>query len=612
MLPLRGLFIIILLFGVSIQAGDLCLSFYSIESRLAQISILNGRLKNYLGGPYESLNAHLAHKVLNQLALKGTELDLKIFDLYLRILQETRGDTKLLSTGAYFDIYSNVGVRIRTHRFQEQNWDWEKLYEFFNDTPLSLDFFREQDIAYLEHVVLIAKKTKSKKTLAQILEKSNYSWAIHKLERFPEVRDEYERYQKGKSINTLYLELKEKYNLWIAESVSPEVQRQRSEQIRPLLESLRITTNSSFDLFLASRYLDAISPYLGPNGVPSSRNKTTTDDLTHPDFLSLALSEGNFATLNQVIFQNAHDYVTKGHVASILIKIIETGPENLIDYKGNKFQKAFFDASNAFIATFPRIPAPDFYFADLDIYSLNQGLRTEIFELVSVEWDPIAGRPLAARTWSIPAFPHRQSTLKSIYPLNKYVKSYFDHFRKKGTHTLEEIQRDEDAEMNSNFLDSTYFIFRRPHTVTMATMVRLFDATKSKTFIERELPEVVIPERALGEKIYELGRLYATEEAEGQTLSLIMARVAHHLKNRIAKGVIYFDAHEAGMKYYTRHGAKTVYRPDQLNQPASATPLWVMKYSVEDFIKHFLKPDYKTVRTRKRTETPINTNDISG
>ncbi|MBL7557208.1 MAG: hypothetical protein JNM24_15385 [Bdellovibrionaceae bacterium] len=129
-------------------------------------------------------------------------------------------------------------------------------------------------------------------------------------------------------------------------------------------------------------------------------------------------------------------------------------------------------------------------------------------------------------------------------------------------------------------------------------MVRLFDATKTKTFIEREFQNIEIPERKTGEPIYEIGRLFATEKADGNSLGPIMARVAQHLKNTNAKGTIYLDANRAGMKYYSRRRAKVIYTPEQLNQPTGATPLWVMKYTVSEFIKEFLTNDYQTVKTR--------------
>lgn len=595
---LRIVIIFIFFWGLGIQAADSCHSFYEANSKSVFTQAVRSRIENIFGGRYEKLDSYRAHHILDDLMSYGSELDFTIFDLYLQIFESIPGSKRLLSTGAYYDIYSNVGVRVRSHLFQEQNWDLEKLYEYFFNVPLSLNFYRERDLDYLKHILSTSKQMAGEKTLARVLAQSNHSWAMKNLSPFPDIREEFERYQKDKTLAQLFSELKTNFHQWAEEPKLLKIRTARYEQINALLESLRISRNSSFDLFIASKYLMATKLFVNSEGLPPDNNNSADSPVTHLGIASLTLAEGSFKGLNHVIFQNSHDYTMKGFFVKTLNKMISTGPQTRHFEHSNPFQHAYFEAHNSVYQAIPKIRPPDGYQTDLQLYTRNKGPLNDTYENIFVEWNPISGYPMATLNWSMSSHDARNLSVDSVPILQRYIESYFDHFRKKNTYHSEEIKRDKEAEWKSNLVNSSFFIFTLPHSVNLVTMVRLFDATKTKTFIEREFQDIEIPERKKGEPIYEIGRLFATEEADGNSLGPIMARVAQHLKNTNAKGTIYLDANRAGMKYYSRRRAKVIYTPEQLNQPTGATPLWVMKYTVNEFIKEFLTNDYQTVKTR--------------
>lgn len=590
---------------MAVDASNSCHSFYITSARKTLVKSLKDRVENFFGGRYENLESHEVFKVLDRLEITGSDHDIKIFDLYISTLENITGSRKLLSTGAYYSIYSNVNVKTRSHLFQEQHWDPEKLYDYFFDAPLSLDFYRERDINYLKHVLDTAKNTNGEKTLAQVLEQANHSWAIQGLQRFPNIQAQYEHYVSGKSASKLFSELQDKYHLWMNEPTLPAIREQRTQHVSRLLESLRISSSSRLDLFLASKYLDAIEALFDRSEPNSLTDAFGSEQLTHPERANSALASGSVVSLNQVIFQNSHDVIMKGLFVKILDKMLTTGqPMPTID-PAYRFQIAYLKAKDSVYSEVEKIYPTESYQTDLHIYARNNTTLTATYDKVMVEWNPITGYPIVTLVWRNQVHENQSKTVKDVHPLNDYIRKYFNFYRtklksNKQTYSREEIQKDEDAELDSTLVNSSYFIFTLPGTQTLVSMARLFDATHTKSFIERELENVVFPERKNKEPIYELGRVYATEYADGNSIDLNMARVALHLKNTNATGVIYLNSTEAGKKYYTRRGAKVVYTPNQLGQPIDATPLWVMKYTVEDFIKQFLKADYQTVKTRKK------------
>ena len=130
-------------------------------------------------------------------------------------------------------------------------------------------------------------------------------------------------------------------------------------------------------------------------------------------------------------------------------------------------------------------------------------------------------------------------------------------------------------------------------------MARLFDGTQSKTYIEEEFENVKIPERKTGEPIFEIGRLLSRPEVESESLEIILARIAEHFYTKKISGMIYFDVkREIRSIYKRKYKAEDVYTPEQLNLAPGATPLWIMKMSVEKFIESFYKPEFQSVKLR--------------
>lgn len=593
----------ILFSGFISQADTSCRSYYIGQARhaekIGQIRALEGRLDAYFFNYRQSKEAVHAYGVFEKLKESKHDTNLEIFSVYLSVLENIYGSKKVQFDHSY-DVAPWAELA-KSDIFQERYWHWDRLYEYFFMAPLTIDLNRERDLAYLNHVAMTAKISREEKqSLKDVLHQANHTWAQNQLSRFPEVRAEYNDYQKNKSMGQLYADLVSEFTKWYSRPMDKSVRQKRWVQTIDILETLR-NSNSAFDLFVARKYLEMITLYL-PDSEPASFLRPRANmQMTDWDMHIVGLPLGSFEVLNDFLHQNSYDYINKAYTVSVLNTMKLISPR-LSGKPRHNFPTAYSISRKIIDKKITLEPAKAGYQSDLHLYtqSSNPELHTHnSFKEAWVRWNPILGRPLV-NTVSTYVPRNNHLALEDVLQLSHYMNDYFARARTAKAFRSEEIDVDQQKEMSANVYDSTYFISTHPNTYLLIAMTRLMNVTHTKSLVENEFPGVELPERKTGEEIREIGRLLATNAASGQSLRRIMSPVAQYLKFTNAKGVIYFTCGEAAKNLYTNFNAQIFRSPEQLKQSSGATPQWIMKYTVEDFIKEYLTPEYVTVQTRKK------------
>lgn len=575
------------------MAAEICSQAFTVDRRAQELQSIRHRLERYFGQDLRKAtplsDAEAAGSLLNKMEKKKSSLsDLKILSIIVSIFESTQGQYEVRVPGFYVDLYT--GIRPKSNFFQERHWDWNILDGYFFNTPMSLSLTKQQDIEYLEHIFITAQGFGGKATLREVLQAANHTWTVLKLEKFPSLSREYENYLSGKSYEELYNELKNKFQLWIQQGKA--YKQVRAEQVRSTLRAFR-SSNSIFDLFILDKYFSLLVALKTREGEEPFHTLPTWLQLTDERVFEMGLPSGSIAYLTDFLFQNSHDVASKAYLQTILNEMRIGAP----------FPEQFLAAKARVDQALPVIQAPEVYATDLHIFSKRQedsGYLSSSIDHTRVFWNFRLGRVQTNIVEAHPTELHFKSTVGSEPHLRDYIKMYFDQFRKNGTYSLKEVNRDEKAELQSKLKDSVFFVFTKPGTDQMLVMTRLFDGTATKTFIENEFPHVRLPGRDKGETILELGRLLAVDSVEAFSLEIIMARVAEYLSITQQQGRIYFDGNLVAMKRYRRLGAKVDFSPEDLRQKPEDTPLWIMSFSIDEFVQKFSKPVYQSVRVRSK------------
>jgi hypothetical protein len=630
-------FIACLTFSNTVSAASLCKDLFvsssvSVGAKAAfelaaksdaehkdRIEILKDRLSSYFRQEWKSpeplSDAAAARSVITKLELYGSLTDLAILETYVRILELTPGKFEARGLGFYVD--SKMGVRAKSTHFQERHWDWSVLDGYFFNSPSSLTFSKERDLAYLSHVLQTALAHQGKNSLRVILQEANRSWALDALKSDPALRTGYLAFEKGRSYGELLSEFIAKVRAWAAEAKTVEQKHVRYRRVQMALRAFG-QANSSFDLYLLNNYFD-LTRALQTTAFKEEWKPPFWLQMTDWRVFEMGLPSGSIEYMSDFLFQNSHDMVAKIYLLRILTKMQTTVPRDLLRIEdgtlaGNdptlpSFYFSFLEARERVDATIAKIVAPDIYESDLHIFSPNHqpgAGGADSLDHVLVQWNPTLGRLGANLVESFPVALNRNVTVASSPLLRGHVKRYFDNFRKDQTYTQKEIDIDENKELNAPLARSTFLVFTKPGRDQLLAMVRIYDGglldgETQPIFIEQDFPQLQLPERSQGVPIYEMGRLIATPEVVANSLGLIMSRVGEYFKNTSGKGVVYMDGNRVATTYYRRLGANIVYGPEQLGLKPDATPLWILKASVSQIMHQFVKPRYESVQLRGRS-----------
>lgn len=532
-----------------------------------------------------------AKYIVDKLEKFGSPVDYAIFDTYLKIIENSSGPFDLRNGGFYYD--DMEAYRPKSNHFQHIHWDWTIFANYLFDNTRSVMLPRKWDLAYLTFVKETAIKMGSDKPLKTVLEQADHEWAQAVLQKDTHVLDQYAEFKMGRSHKQIYKSFLQRVTTWISEARTKELRTQRSSAAHDMLASFRNST-SVFDLMLMEKYFDLVVRYKVENRIGDTYNMVPKwIHLNDTMALELGLAYGSLHYMTDFIFQNSHNLKVKKHLMDVL-NLLDSFPLKSRYKVGDFFSsynKAYFDI----IESAPKAAPPVRFNKDLHIYSrsLNPNEATvDSLEHTIVHWDEVVGHLQVKTVETYPVDRNKHATVRAHPQLKAYVEEYFELLRSQKIYSETETNRDEQAELNALLLDSTFFVFTPSERSKLISMARLFDGTNSKTYIEAEFPHVKFPERETGGNIFEIGRLLSRIEASGENLEIILSRVAEHLYTKKVSGTIYFDVNRAVRALYLRkYKVEEVYTPEQLNIAPGATPVWIMKMSVEKFIESFLNPE---------------------
>lgn len=581
------IFIFCFILSQTLAAAPSCASLFNSEStqnenfsKTDRLAALNHQMALYFKSEWSKqrrlTDADAAKTLLEKFETHATETDLSILEVYVQILKATKGTYYVREEGFYIDLHTDK--RPKSSAFQERHWDWNILVGYFFNSPSLFTFTKEQDLRYLKHVLATARQYSSPRSLKQVLQQANRSWATNALSVDPELEADFFNFAQNKNYQTLFKEFEK----------SVYHAKLDKDEVGSMLAAFR-SSNSAFDLFLAKKYIDVFVRYPESGGKPPQWLQ-----LTDWRVFEMGLPTGSIDHLTDFIFQNSHDMQTKIYLLKILKEF--DNPKNRL---AEDFYLSFLKAREILDKKTKPIPAPVIYQTDMRIFTTSheptEAAPSQVTE-VHVFWNKTIGRLQANVVNSFDINGH-QKTVRDNPQLRSYVKRYFDNLRQDGTYTDSEIDHFESKELNSPLVNTTYISFTKPNSDKMLAMIRIFDATNIKTFIENDF-DLNFVERKSKERIFELGRLIATSEVEAKSFPYIMARVAEYFRNINASGVTYGDGNRSASAYYQRFGYKVAYTPEQLGLTGNATPMWVFKLSIKDLISKFLKP-YESVKLRK-------------
>lgn len=600
---LRNVLFLAFLFSIFyVSANPYCVQFYSPSEHAQKqflIVSLEKRLDAYFGprwaNPRHLTDVDAAKIFFEKFKEKGTLVDFKFFDLFLSVLESTSGTYELRTQSFYIDTW--MGYRPKSNFFQERHWDWHIIDGYFFNAPLPVSIMKETDFKYLNHVLATAKKM-GRVTLREVLQRANHEWVLQTIPKNSELGQQYLNFVGDKSYQTLFSEFKAKVNQWVGSARTNEEREIRKQATDQPMKKYKVS-NSALDLLIINKYFDLLLKF-GVADKPFPHEKIIVwMQLTHWNVYEMALPYPSMRYMNDFLFQNSHDIVAK----QFLLKILNTLETfDVAHYgDGSSFYFKFLDARWKVENEMEPRPAPEPYQTDLHIFSkrISDDLEASVYDETVVSWNSVLGRPQANVVDSRKLANSGISTVAGNSQLSMNVKQYFDQLRNRKTFKEEEITHDENLELNASLENTTYLSFTRSTSDRMLTLIRIFDGTNEPTYIEREFPHISFPRGENGEKVLELGRLFAKDEVEAQSVWPIMAQVAEYLKMANISGDVYFDCSHVAMRYYRSLGAQTVYLPSQLKTDSGKTPLWVMKFSVADIIRIFSAPKYQSVKLKK-------------
>ena len=585
-------------------------------------STLSDRLKIYLqnvsssGGDWA--DAILAKNILSRLELKRNENDLAIFSDFLGIKEASIVGEQIVTT--YNDPYSDV--RPSMSLFQNRSWDWKTFDIYFSESASQTAFTKLGDLEYLKHVDTFCKAHPGLNFRNNLTE-ANFEWEMRHLAKFPHAQENLKNYRGSRHYSEVFANFLKKIDRF-SKSKEAEDKSVLLSEIRRVMPLFQNGT-SIFDLYLLETFFDSAVAHdlnfrlsykdgrqgkIDPLSGAHDPRGYLGDGLPYPVWLQMGdarvfemgLSSGSFDYVADFLLQNSHDVEFK----SRLLLTLERMRENLSARKAeteNYFYMDFTEAEREVLANVSlQTQPPERIQTDLKIFSISKSLISDAKSRLNetlIAWDPIAGKLHSSLVESFPLILNKKVSLSSSPNMKTWVRSYFNQFRVKGTYLPNEIDHDESAEMKSLFQHSTFLAFTRRGTDQLLSMIRIFDGSNHKTFIEREFPSIVFPERISKTPIYEIGRLLSTADVSGNSLPHVMANVADYFQNTSDQGMVYMDGNEIVKNYYLRNGATVFKSPSDLSLAPGATPVWIMKIPVKQIIQRFGKAEYSTVRLKK-------------
>jgi hypothetical protein len=570
-----------------------------LESRLATYYANEWHRPNYLS------DAFAAVAVTKKLRRFGGAIDLEIFDTYIAILEATSKKYNVRSLGFYID--KEMGQRPKSSHFQERHWDWNILDGYFFNSPSTLTITKENDLAYLQHVLKTARSKAEKSALKNVLFEANTSWhqqsLAGNLADLPEMSREFRSFLQDKDYHGLYVEVLQKIREWRRHGDMEQV----SLNNRHMVEALKAfySSNNAFDLFIFQRYFELVQRHSVKSDLLRIDPKIQMTDWS---VFENGLASGSLQCVTDFLFQNAHDSAMKIYFLRILdgMRLLPSTTD---------FKTAFLEARIELDRKLVDIEPPPQLQADLQIFTVTgdrpvtlTGSFNSMTE-VKVRWNRKLGKLQANVVDSAPFLQEINPPVSTNARVVEYLKTYFRKLASNQTVGIEQIKRSFKRELRSPLIRNTYFVFSDPISGDLMTMVRVFNGTpvennanEALTYIEKDFPKAKFPEREKNIPISEIGRLFADSRVEGYSLPLIMARVADFLANSGTKGVVYMDAVESGKNYYRRFGVEVVFTPSDLSITDGQTPVWILRMSIPQFIREFARRTFETVRKRDKRD----------
>ncbi len=597
---------------------------------------LNEKIKSlFKDKKFNEFDRDSAEWILNYLHNFGTSIDYKIFDTYVTILLKTKNTFQLRDRGEFY-IDRHLGERPKSTHFRELHWDWSIFTGYFRTTPSIVLFTKTQDLNYLKFILHTIENKNQEMTLPQALNEANFLWHREHLEQHDlQITRDFESYlirsfSKGNLKNTFsnpnneyqnnYNLLLNKINLWKSKI---NVYKIDSQLINQLELSLRYFKNSYsiFDLFVFEKYFDQVIRWnMNERSAQSSVNHKL--QLTDWRIFKEGLNFGSVETTTDFIFQNSHDTAMKLHLLKIYKKMNELDPENT-----SSFEKVFNQARDIIEQGFHLQPTPEIYQSDLRIFTLTADyapsrndsvamaeLSFPRYDEVRVSWNPFLNQIQANVAHSTPLAPQQPLQTKSIPSLVEYFHEYFNTLRKNKTVSDEKIDSFEKEELDVPLHRSTVFAFTDPQSGELLALMRLFNSSRlsikyfqdnvvndkdsSLLPVQQLSSAVKIPDVESSTYVLEIGRVVANKDIEANSYDIMMSRIAEYLYLRGITGQIYLSSPPAMARYNRSKGAEVIYTPNDLLFDKSEDPIYVLKISVESFIKKFLITDFITVKKR--------------
>lgn len=536
--------------------------------------------------------------LVNAVEKHASDLDLRIFDNYLSILEASQHYLDLFVGSKDYE-NTTKSSQVKSTRLGSDQWTFPKMKEYLFESPSILTFTKEQDLRYLEYINQYSKQ-KTNWEIRDLIREASHNWTLHEMQNEPALRRQYEAFLQGRNREKMQTDFSIKVFWWTHEVPRGQRRNQREE----FEDAAWVLTKNhlSIDNLLGSQYFDLVAKFPDyKKDFLSFLKKAPSVRPTDWEFFSKGLNSGKAKDITDFLFQNGHDLKPKIH----LMKILNQMEKSFTGAKDETFTSLFDKARRIVEEKMPHIEAPLEYQTDMDLYVYRQfpeKKESNKFEKVSVRWNSVLGQ-LQSSVSMERTFRSSMKWVKDIPGLKKQILAYFQILVNLKTYTPEEAKKYAAQELDSPLSESTYVTFKDPVDSSIVGMTRLFDANKgSLTYIERKFPQFQLPEREQGIPIYELGRMMTTRRVEAKSMSLLMARVAEYFENTRSDGMIYFDCSPAVARHHRRMGAVDVFKPMDLGYENNQTGLYVMKISVENFIKQFKTPDYEALHLREGSE----------
>ena len=402
-----------------------------------------------------------------------------------------------------------LGKRRQAARFQEQHWSWKGLTEYLFNSPSVLTFAKQDDLNYLQHVLKTARTMKTENSVVyfgNLLAIANRSLVLKRLQKTPEVRARFIAYEKEDSVQKIWSRFYIKVFTWTSEPVNRSERNTRAALAERTTSALR-TSNMSFDTYILDQYFDLVRAFKIES--PKSVGKlASTETLSNWRSFDTGLAQGSLSHATDFLFQNSHDVEMKAHLSRILSemeKVIAEQPD-LADGSASKsserFQVVYKEAKKRVESQMTLHQAPEMYRTDMHIYTVhhraeNSGNsdKQQGLDRITVRWNSVLGK-LQADVVSANLLKDRLKTISDIPQFRKYVRRYFENFRRSGTYSQSETTHDETAELEASLADTTFITFTKQGTSEIVGMIRIFDGNNGQPiYIEKEFPHLRLPER---------------------------------------------------------------------------------------------------------------------